>query len=94
MTNMFCLVGRIENIQENEEKTTINIIVNSVYKNEEGQYESDIIPVIVNGNILKNVKEYCKKGDIIGVKGIIKNSNSIELIVEKVSFLSSRKEEE
>ena len=50
----------------------------------------------------KNAKttiEYCKKGDIIGVKGNIKSeiSNDIRkmlLVAERVTFLSSKKADE
>jgi hypothetical protein len=41
----------------------------------------------MKGNIAQNVKEYCKKGDMVGVKGHIETHNKI--YAEKVSFLSS-----
>ena len=50
--------------------------------------------------IAENTSEYCKKGDIIGVKGRLQSSSfdkedgskefRIEPIAEKVTFLSSR----
>ena len=49
--------------------------------------------------IAENAVEYCKKGDVIGVKGRIQtkqeeNKNIIEIVAEGVTFLSSRKETE
>lgn len=42
------------------------------------------------GNIAATTTNYCKKGDIVGVKGRIQQTHStIELIAEKVTFLSS-----
>ncbi len=53
-------------------------------------------------NIAENTSEYCSKGDIVGVKGRIqsrtleKDGNKeyvTEIIAEKVTFLSSKREE-
>ena len=48
-------------------------------------------------NISKNVCEYCKKNDVIGIKGRIEsvkeNDNyNVRIIAEKVTFLSSSKD--
>ena len=52
--------------------------------------------------IATNTKEYCKKGDIVGVKGRIESrvyekddekKYLTEVIAEKVTFLSSNKQE-
>ncbi len=54
-------------------------------------------------NIASNTVEYCNKGDIIGVKGriqtrTVEKENSkkyvLEVIAEKVTFLSSNKSKE
>ena len=48
-------------------------------------------------NIAMNTSEYCHKGDIVGVKGRIQRIDStseLQLIAEKVTFLSSKSPEE
>ena len=45
--------------------------------------------------IATNVKEWCKKGDLIGIRGRIQvTDNKMQIIAEKVTFLSSKKQEE
>ena len=49
------------------------------------------------------VKEYCKKGDLIGVRGRLQNKqvvytddaklNTVEVVAERVTFLSSKKQD-
>lgn len=94
MANMFCLVGRIEEIIENGEKLIVKVKVPRLYKNENGDYDNDIVPVTMIGGIVENVKEHCSKNDVIGIKGRIENNDVVEMIVEKVTYLSSKKEEE
>ena len=55
-------------------------------------------------NIAENTAEYCKKGDIVGVKGRLQTNNyekedgskvfKLDVVAEKVTFLSSRSKEE
>ena len=88
MTNMYCLVGRIGEIKDNG----IVIKVARNYKNADGIYETDEIMVYCWDNIIQKVKDYCKVGDLIGVKGRIQADNEIKLICEKLTFLSSNPE--
>lgn len=105
MLNQVILVGRL--VQDSEIKelengirtSYITLAVSRSYKNSDGIYETDFIPVRLYKGIAENTTEYCKKGDVIGVKGRIQtkqeeNKNIIEIIAEKVTFLSSRKETE
>jgi len=99
MSNMFMLVGRINNdikIEKNENGVSTMILevnVSRSYKNEEGIYESDIIEVRLWNGIANNTQEYCCKGDLVGIKGRIQQTgNKMELIAEKLTFLSSSKE--
>lgn len=100
MMNQTVLVGRIVsdpqiNETENKKVTTMKIAVTRCYKNEEGIYETDFIPVVLWNGIAENVCEYCQKGDLIAVKGRIEsNEDRIEVIAEKVTFLSSRRPEQ
>jgi len=92
MTNTFMLLGRLSEILK--DKKVIKISVNRAYKNENGEYETDIIPITLKGTLLNNLVDYCKVGDFIAIKGSIEYNFGIELIAEKLTFLSSGKEEE
>lgn len=106
MLNQTVIVGRIvkdpELIDTEKEKKLLNltIAVPRSYKNNDGEYDTDFIDCTLCNGIAENVTTYCKKGDLVGVKGrletnqheqedgiTIKNTN---LIVEKVTFLSSK----
>lgn len=90
MLNNFMVVGRINNIDLEDDKCTLAMKVTRSYKNENGEYEEDLINIQVFDNLSNTLNEYCKTGDLVGVKGRIQNSNA--LIAEKITFLSSKKE--
>lgn len=103
MSNQVILIGRIVNeltIDSDTKNCEITIAINRDFKNEDGIYETDFIPVTLKGTIATNVVEYCKKGDIVAIKGRIETSiyekedgtkiRNIEIIADKVSFLSSK----
>jgi single-strand DNA-binding protein len=108
MLNQVVLVGRLVKDPElketeNGKKTTrITLAVPRSYKNINGEYDTDFISCRLWSGIAENTTEYCKKGDVVGVKGRIEVSNYTkddetkyvtEVIAEKVTFLSSRKAE-
>lgn len=101
MLNQTILVGRIaeeptlEEI-EGKKKMLITLAVPRNYKNMNGEYDTDFIPVKLFGNVAENTKEYCKVGDMVGVKGRLSrlNNRNLEVVAEKVTFLATRKEEE
>ena len=96
MLNKVILVGRITEKLDNG----IQIAVARSYKNEQREYETDFIRIILKGEILKSTQEYCEKGDLVGVNGRLENIKDEKdikkelnvVIAEKVSFLSSKKE--
>lgn len=97
MLNKVVLVGRlVETRKIDEDKIIITIRVPRYYKNENGEYDSDFINCVLNGEIAKNTMEYCKISDVIGIKGRIESyeDKSIQIVAEKVTFLSSNKEKE
>ena len=96
MLNQTILVGRlVEKPTMENGVAEITIAVPRSYKNEEGVYETDFINCILNGVVATNTCEYCKKGDVVGIKGRLQNNdNQLVLMVEKVSFLSSAKRED
>lgn len=92
MLNQLILVGRFTNtfdkLDENEKIAThITLATPRSYKNENGEYETDFIDVILYDGIATNAKEYLKKGDLVGIKGRVASENNI--IAEKITFLSS-----
>lgn len=110
MLNQIILVGRLTrditvNKAENGVKVaTIPIAVPRSFKNVEGVYDTDFIDCVAFDIIAENTSEYCSKGDIVGIKGRIqtkvmeledgKKENKLEIICEKITFLSSKPKEE
>ena len=99
MLNQTILVGRLvsdpkTNETENERKVCyITLAVPRSYKNTDGIYETDFIPVKLWEAIATNTCEYCHKGDLVGIKGRLQsNENGFELIAEKITFLATNKE--
>ena len=101
MLNQIVLVGRItktpeviEN-QDGSKFAIINLAVPRTFKNENGEYDTDFIDCTLWKGIAENACEYCKKGDLVGIRGRIQNLNNtaqLQLIAEKVTFLSSKEE--
>lgn len=106
MLNQFVFVGRLVRDPELHETdngknvTTITIAVPRSYKNSNGEYETDFIDCILWAGVAKNTAEYCKKGDLLGIKGRVQTRNIevkddktkhvTEMIAEKITFLSSK----
>lgn len=86
------LVGRlIDNPKIEENKTIVTLSVPASVKDETGQYPVDKIEIEMFDNIAKNTAEYCKKGDVIGVKGRIqkRDDEPMKIVAEKVTFLTA-----
>lgn len=105
MLNQTIIVGRlvqdpeIKELENGVKTSYITLAVPRSYKNSDGIYETDFIPCLLYKGIAENTAEYCKKGDVIGVKGRVQTKQEedktiIEIVAEKVTFLSSRKESE
>ena len=106
MLNQAVLVGRI--VQEPQLKQTengtkvsnITLAVPRSYKNNDGEYDTDFISRVLWKGVAESTTQYCKKGDLVGVKGrlqtrIVENEDNkktyTEVVAEKVTFLSSKK---
>lgn len=94
MLNQIVLVGRIKNMLND----TIYLDVQRSTKNDNGEYEHDIVPVKLSGTLLEKTLEYCNVGDVVGAKGRIQSEvndiaedTRISIVAEKITFLSSRK---
>ena len=107
MMNQTVLVGRIvqdpkiTELEDGKKVCNITVAVPRSYKNANGEYDTDFIRSTMWSNIALNTCEYCKQGDLIGVKGriqtrVIEKDNSKqsiqEVIAEKVTFLAKSKE--
>lgn len=108
MHNLVYLIGRlsedpvVKEYEDGKSMLTINLAVQRSFKNENGLYDVDFIRCILWNGIASHTSEYCKKGDLVGVKGRIQTRSYednnekkyiTEVIVDKVSFLASKKEE-
>lgn len=97
MLNQIVLVGRLaerpilEESLNGKKVTTIMLAVPRSYKNEYGVYDTDFIPVTLAGSIAETTCEYCRKGDIVGVKGRLERLpyGELQVIADKITFLSS-----
>ena len=110
MLNQVVLVGRltrdisVNKSDKGSKVATITLAVPRSFKNMEGNYDTDFIDCVAFDMIAENTKEYCSKGDIIGIKGRIQtrdveledetHKKYVEVIAEKVTFLSSKRADE
>lgn len=109
MLNHVVLVGRLVRDPElqitdsGKKRSNITLAVSRGYKNHEGIYDTDFFDCTLWTGIAENTSEYCKSGDVIGVKGRLQTwvsenedgskTKKTEIIAEKVTFLSSMKNE-
>ena len=110
MLNNVVLVGRltgnpeITTIEDTKKVTSIVLAVNRNFKNSEGLYDTDFIRCILWNSIASSTTEYCRAGDVIGVKGRLQSSKYeddngkihyiTDVVAERVTFLSSNKRHE
>ena len=108
MLNQIIVVGRIANGVEVKEENgkkiaSMTIAVPRSFKNADGEYETDFIDVRLFDSVATNTAEYCKKGDIVGIKGRLQSKDVekyhekfkvLEVIAEKVTFLSIKPKDE
>ena len=109
MLNQVILVDRlVRDVQVNKSESgkdiaSITLAVPRSFKNQNGVYETDFIECTMWNSVAMNTSTYCKKGDIVGIKGrlqsrVIKeneiNKTVIQVIAEKVTFLSSKKQDD
>ena len=109
MLNQTVLVGRLvqdTKIYETEngnKLTSITLAVPRSYKNMNGEYDTDFIPCVLWKGVAENAATYCHKGDLLGIKGRIQSRKVgdeeqlheiTEVIAEKVTYLSSKKNDD
>lgn len=98
MLNQVVIVGRLVSkpiIEKNENGKKYSVITLAVprnFKNDEGVYDTDFIKCILWNSVAEKTAEYCNKGDLISVRGRLECLNgNMQLVIEKISFLSSGK---
>lgn len=111
MINTLTVVGRLVSDPKiietkNMKKAVVTISVPRDFKNLNGIYKADVIDCVIWAGIAQQVCELCKKGDLIGIRGKIQSSVTIDdgttyqetrkrdliIVAQKVTFLASRKE--
>lgn len=109
MLNQVVLVGRlsreveVKELESGKKVANITLAVPRSFKNADGEYETDFIDCTLWDGVAQNTKEYCNKGDLVGIKGrlqtrMIENEDGTknkvqDIIAEKLTFLSSKKQE-
>lgn len=106
MHNLVYLIGRltedpkVKKYGDDKDYATINLAVQRNYKNEDGIYQTDFIRCVLWNAIATRTCEFCKCGDLVGVRGRLQTRSYeenketkyiTEVVVEKVSFLASKK---
>lgn len=102
MTNVLMLIGRIckdLELRTNGDKSICKIPMAV----QNGKDDTTFIEVTAFGKTANTVSQYCKKGDLIGIKGMIKNNNwtddkgnkhyDYSFIANKIIFLSTKPKE-
>lgn len=109
MLNQVVLVGRlvrepeVYETENGKKVTNITLAVSRGFKNTHGEYDTDFIPCTLWQGAAENTKEFCSKGDLLGIKGRLQMRNLdkedypksiIELVAERVTFLTGNHKNE
>ena len=98
--NIVLLIGRLTHDVEIKEHPNgnyarINLAVRREFRNSDGTYDTDFIPIYLWEGAATTCKEYCKKGSMVCIKCRIqanrwevdgKMNYSLDLIGEKISL--------
>lgn len=106
MLNSVILIGRlaqdikVKEVLDGKTVTTMTLAVMRPFKNYDGQYDTDFIKISLWDTIAKQAYEHLTKGQLVAVHGRLqvnqipyiddKKMNIIEMIGEKLVFLSPR----
>lgn len=105
--NQTVIIGRLvhepelKETEKGKKMSRITLAVPRSFKNQSGEYDTDFISCTLWQGIAENTTQYVNKGDLIAVKGRLQTRkieidedtkrNSVEVIAEKITFLSSKK---
>jgi len=106
MLNQVILVGRLVKTPDlfladsGKKGAMVTLAVSRSFKNQNGEYDTDFLDCTLWTGVAENTAEYCKTGDIIGVRGRLQSRivekedgtkyKKMEIIADKVTFLSSK----
>lgn len=101
MLNQVVIVGRLVEkpiVEYNQNERRVSVITLAVprsYRNDEGSYDTDFIKCILWCVVAETTAKHCEKGDLIGIKGKLQclNGEPLQVVAEKVTFLSNREAE-
>ena len=109
MINNCVVVGRlvadpeIKELQNGSKVCNITIAVPRSYKNANGVYDTDFVDCTLWQSVAENAGEYCRKGDMVGIKGRVETElyekengtkqKVTRIVAEKVTFLASNTKE-
>ncbi len=100
--NIVLLIGRLTHDVEiiehpNGNYAHINLAVRRDFKNSDGTYDTDFLPITLWEGAASTCKEYCKKGSLISIKCRLqqnrwessdgKTNYSIDIIGEKICLI-------
>lgn len=103
MLNQVVLVGKLVenpklvNLGNGNTGCNIKLSITRNFKNDAtGEYELDLIPCLLPGKIAYKAQEYTTLGATVGIKGRLRCNEDlkIEIIVEKITFISTKREKE
>lgn len=102
MLNQFVLIGRLTKdpelveLENGKKVSNITIAVPRNYKNSNGENDVDFIDCTLWNNVAETTSNYCKKGDMLGIRGKLEpnfdseNNKKIVITGERVTFLTSK----
>lgn len=105
MNNTVILIGRItkdlelRTIQNGTNVLKLNLAIPRSYKNSQGEYDTDFINCTLYRQLADRTAEYCRKGDMVGIKGTIQTGSyekdgkrvyTTEVVAEKITFLQAK----
>lgn len=104
MINQLVVIGRLvkdpelRKTESGKNVANVTLAVPRSYKNPNGEYDTDYIDCVLWSSVAETTSEYCKKGDLVGVRGRVQTrvyekddvkKFATEVVAEKVTFLSN-----
>jgi len=108
MLNQVILIGRLTSdpvikvLEDGKKVSDMRLAVQRSFKNVDGTYETDFITITLWQGLAESLNKYCTKGTLVAVRARLqtrhvthqeKDYYTVEVIGERVSYLSSGKKE-
>lgn len=94
--NNLALIERCHDIEMMDDEHSILVVKHlRVYKNKDGKYDIDYIPIYLSNSLSENAMKYLKQGDLVVIKGRIETDvDIIKIIAKKITFMQSNSNKE